>query len=120
MTVVGQSSIKRLENDGLVVLNNGRQAKLIVSGNEQSCPNRTEGKQGIKRSCLGSKGTCVEQWNREMTSTTGQIAMSYFPRTVFVCLLDDIDDESEADVDDLSSSMDQTVQAPTNAFSTRK
>jgi hypothetical protein len=32
MMIVGNSSVKRLENDGTMVLNNGRTAKLIVSG----------------------------------------------------------------------------------------
>jgi len=33
MMIVGNSSVKRLENDGTMVLNNGRTAKLITSGN---------------------------------------------------------------------------------------
>lgn len=79
MTIVGQSSVKRLENDGLIVLNNGREAKLIVSGNQQRCPNQSVGKKAIECSCLGSKAACIEQWNREMTSAVGMIAMNCSP-----------------------------------------
>ena len=85
MTIVGQSSIKRLENDGRVVLNNGREAKLIVSGNQHRCPNQTVGKKAIECSFLGSKAACVEQWNREMTSTVGMIAMKFYLMNYF-CL----------------------------------
>jgi hypothetical protein len=33
MTIVGHSSVKRLENNGIMMLNNGRQGQLIISGN---------------------------------------------------------------------------------------
>ncbi|CAF5220352.1 unnamed protein product, partial [Rotaria magnacalcarata] len=35
--IVGNSSVKRLDNDGTVKLNNGRKAQLIFSGTKDEC-----------------------------------------------------------------------------------
>ncbi|CAF4374659.1 unnamed protein product [Rotaria magnacalcarata] len=40
MMIVGNSSVKRLERDGTVKLNNGTTAKLIVSGTKDECVKR--------------------------------------------------------------------------------
>lgn len=32
LTIVGNSSVKRLSNDGFITLNDGRQGRLIISG----------------------------------------------------------------------------------------
>ena len=41
MTIVGNSSVKRLATDGILMLNDGRQGKVIISGINQS--NGSEG-----------------------------------------------------------------------------
>ncbi|UJR18431.1 hypothetical protein I4U23_005336 [Adineta vaga] len=89
MMIVGNSSVKRFENDGSVLMNGGRTAKLITSG---------------------TKDICINHWNKQTHSSKDNSNTGQIPND------DEDDDEEENASADL---MEQTLQIPTNSFSTR-
>ena len=61
--IVGNSSVKRLGNDGSMALNNGRTAKVIVTGEILHALDVC--KLADYRVCdLGTKEKCIDQWNK--------------------------------------------------------
>ncbi|UJR17709.1 hypothetical protein I4U23_004607 [Adineta vaga] len=88
MMIVGNSSVKRFENDGSVLMNGGRTAKLITSG---------------------TKDMCINHWNKQTHSSKDNSNTEQIPND------DEDDDEEENTSADL---MEQTLQIPTNSFST--
>ena len=67
MMIVANSSVKKITNDGAVVLNDNRTAKLIMSG--ENLRVRQNDEHGLTESCclchLGPKAKCLERWNRQ-------------------------------------------------------
>ncbi|CAF3224831.1 unnamed protein product [Rotaria socialis] len=108
MMIVGNSSVKRLERDGTVKLNNGTTAKLIVSG---------------------TKDECVKRWSKQTHLSKKSNKINFFTlksQSLYVSdndnneqLRNDDDDDDDDDHDDeLPESMEQTLEMPGNTFST--
>ncbi|CAF2946666.1 unnamed protein product [Rotaria sp. Silwood2] len=102
--IVGNSSVKRLQNDGTVILNDGHTAKLIISGKTifilfKEIPDSSPIKHSYN---LGTKDKCMEQWNKRSLSINNN---------------DDYEQDEDEDV--IPKLMEQTLQMPTKMFSTR-
>ena len=79
MMIVGNSSVKRFGNDGLLIMNGGRTAKLIISGNFSSMSNeKLHGSKTENFNTLGTKDICINQWNKQTRSSKGKIPLNLY------------------------------------------
>lgn len=62
--IVGNSSVKRVENDGSMALNNGRTAKVIVTGEILQHALEVCEFANYNFCDLGTKEKCIDQWNK--------------------------------------------------------